>query len=153
MAHIQTVMHKSARNARMLKCTNAQMHKCTNAQMLKCSNAQMLNCSTAQPLLQQMLKDIHAQRHACSKTCMLNRFYNECSKTDRHTHVAIGWVGNIKILKHAQFLCQFYELRKLNTRTGVEGYGFVAWLSIHIHCFSFLVSLFFLVLPYHTNSL
>ena len=55
--------------------------------------------------------------------------------------VGIGWVGNIKILKHAQFLCQVYELRKLNTQTGVEGYGFVAWVGQYTYI-AFLFSLF-----------
>ena len=56
------------------------------------------------------------------------------------THV--GCVGHTKILKHAQFLCQFYELSKLNTHTGVKGCGFVAWFGKYTEI-AFLVSLSF----------
>ena len=58
----------------------------------------------------------------------------------------VYWLGNIKILKYAQFLCQFYELRKLNTLTGVEGYGFVAWFGQSTYI-AFLVSLFGYTIP------
>ena len=51
------------------------------------------------------------------------------------------WLGKTKILKHAQFLCQFYELRKLNPHTGVEGCVFVAWFGQNTDI-TFLVSLF-----------
>ena len=63
------------------------------------------------------------------------------------SHPIIGWVGNTKVLKHAQFLCQFYELRKLNAHTGVEGCGFVAGFGQYTDI-AFLVSLLVLVLPY-----
>ena len=57
---------------------------------------------------------------------------------------SIVWVVISKsILKHAQCLCQFYELRKLNMHTGVEGYGFVAWFGQYTEM-AFLVSLSFL---------
>ena len=36
-----------------------------------------------------------------------------------------GWVKPESSSTHTQFLCQFYELRKLNTHTGVEGCGVV----------------------------
>ena len=51
------------------------------------------------------------------------------------------WLGKTKILKHTQFLCQFYELRKLNKRIGVEGCGFVMWFGKYTEI-AFLVSLF-----------
>ena len=47
-------------------------------------------------------------------------------------------LGDTKILQHAQFLCQFYELRKLNMHTG---YGFVAWFGQYA-AIAFLVPLF-----------
>ena len=56
-------------------------------------------------------------------------------------HPRIYWLGSNKILKHAQFLCQFYELRKLNTHTGVEGCVVVTWFGQYTDIAS-LVSLF-----------
>ena len=64
-----------------------------------------------------------------------------------HNAVLAGY-GNDKILKHAQWLCQFYELRKLKTHTGVEGCAFVAWFGQYTDT-AFLLSLSFWF--YHTG--
>ena len=64
------------------------------------------------------------------------------------------WLGNTKILKHAQFLCQFYELRKLNTPRQLELKDVASWRGLWFgqHTdIAFLVSLSFWF--YHTNSL
>ena len=53
----------------------------------------------------------------------------------------IGCVGKTRILKHTQFLCQFYESRKLNERIGVEGCGVVVWFGKYTGI-AFLVLLF-----------
>ena len=70
---------------------------------------------------------------------------NQRDRTSQSGSEGVGyWLGNTKILKHAQFLCQFYELRKLDKHTGVEGCGFVAWFGQYTEI-ALLVSLFFLV--------
>ena len=60
------------------------------------------------------------------------------------------WLGKTKTLKHAQFLCQFYELRKLDPHTGVQGYGFVAWFGQNTYI-AFLVLLFGFTQPICTH--
>ena len=53
-------------------------------------------------------------------------------------------LGKVRILNHAQFLCQFYELRNLNMRTGVGGCGFVVWFGKYMDTASLVL---LLVLP------
>ena len=56
-------------------------------------------------------------------------------------YLGIGWITPKFSSTQTQFLCQFYELRKLNSHTGVERYGFVAWFGQYTDI-TFLVSLF-----------
>ena len=56
-------------------------------------------------------------------------------------NIILAGYSKTRILKHTPFLCKFYELRKLNTHTGVEGYVFVAWFGQYTDI-AFLVSLF-----------
>ena len=61
----------------------------------------------------------------------------------------IDWVKPESSTSHS-FVCQFYELRKLNMLTAVEGYGFVAWFGQYT-AIAFQVSLFGFTTPAYTH--
>ena len=93
----------------------------------------------------------NAQMHKCTaakcSNVKMHKCTNKCPKNNKTPNLyCIGWVGKTQILKHAQCLCQFYELRKLNTHTGVEGCVFVAWFGQYTEIAS-LVSLFGFTTP------
>ena len=97
---------------------------------------------------------IQLESHSHSKTGPVPRpmpiQVHENAKAKRSTRRTVVVVV-AKILKHAQLLCQFYEVRKLNMRTGVEGCVFVAWFGQYTD-FAFLVSLFGFAQPIPSGS-
>ena len=60
--------------------------------------------------------------------------------------IVLYWLGETRILKHTQFLCQFLELRKLNKCIGVERCGVVVRFGQYTEI-AVLVSLFGFTIP------